>query len=535
MTEKTAIIYARVSVQKDDDDLPIQSQIDGAEKKAAALGARVLRVFVDNGISGRTDKRADFLDAFVYCEIHRPNYFIVWSSSRFARSKALAVMYKGKLLEIGVNLVYVTMDLDTDTIGGFILDGVMELFDEAQARQVSIDTRRSMAKVARDGFWIGGRPPFGYMPVISDKDEKRKKLIPNPDEAVIVREIFDLKSEKKMGSRSIAYSLNHRGYTHRGTSWTKNTICHILGTQAVIGKTVFGRRSKGRKGKKPFSECTIVDSHEPIITAEQWNKVQEQLKFDAHNTDTDRATSHFLFTGLMRCGDCGALCRTESASGRSKRYHYYNCRGAAEQKKHRPRRMPAHSVDQWLIEEIVEKMVSQETLGEILQGFKEASAGWGHQRHETRQKLSIQASAVQEKIDKLYEAIEQPGAGLEIKDIAPRLRQHQAALVKINNSIAELDHTSPYNVDTAKINLETLREALIREMRSQNVRKARAFLKTVISEVLLQEDCFEIRYIPEAMLMGPGFAGCPPTGAISRLARTTVIRLPLPERFKRAA
>ena len=53
-----AVIYARVSsARQAEDGLPVQSQVEQCQEKAHALGARVLRVFRDEGLSGRTTRR----------------------------------------------------------------------------------------------------------------------------------------------------------------------------------------------------------------------------------------------------------------------------------------------------------------------------------------------------------------------------------------------------------------------------------------------------------------------------------------------
>ena len=88
MSRKTAVIYGRVStVKQADDGLPIESQIEGGHRKAEALDVDVLKVFRDDGISGRTDERPAFREAIAYCRIHQVDYFICWSTSRFARNK----------------------------------------------------------------------------------------------------------------------------------------------------------------------------------------------------------------------------------------------------------------------------------------------------------------------------------------------------------------------------------------------------------------------------------------------------------------
>ncbi|SFW40865.1 recombinase family protein, partial [Nitrosovibrio sp. Nv17] len=61
-----------------------------------------------------------------------------------------------------------------------------------------------MTKNARDGYFNGGRVPFGYSAV---PEGKRKRLTILEDEAQIVREIFDL-YVAGMGCKLIAVQLN---------------------------------------------------------------------------------------------------------------------------------------------------------------------------------------------------------------------------------------------------------------------------------------------------------------------------------------
>lgn len=170
-----AIIYSRVStVRQADDGLPIESQIEQGHKKAAMLGADVVRVFTDAGISGRTDERPSFQEAVKYCKAYSVEYFICWSTSRFARNKLNVALYKRELEKSGTRVVYVSVDLDNRMDSGWMMESMLEIFDEHYSRQISADTLRSMVKNAQDGFFNGGRVPFGYAAV---PDGKRKRLI----------------------------------------------------------------------------------------------------------------------------------------------------------------------------------------------------------------------------------------------------------------------------------------------------------------------------------------------------------------------
>ena len=221
---KRAIIYARVSSKRQaDDGLPIESQLDRCRAKAAALGADVVREFVDGGISGTTDKRPAFQDAINFCSLMDIDYFITWSSSRFARNLLDAGRYKLVLQTYRTRLTYASSDVDVTTDDGWLMDNFFALFDEHVSRRVSSDTRRSMLKAAGDGYFMGGRVPFGYAAIA---DGKRRRLVAHPAEAETVRRVYDM-SLQGHGVKIIAMTLNDAGMLLRGRRWA------LGGTQLI--------------------------------------------------------------------------------------------------------------------------------------------------------------------------------------------------------------------------------------------------------------------------------------------------------------
>lgn len=165
-----------------DEELPVESQVEQCKSKAAVLGARIDRVFIDNGISGRYDDRAAFQDAIGYCELASPAYLITWSTSRFARNKVDAGMYKLRLARAGTEIIYASLNIDRNSDSGWMTEGVLELFDEFYSRQISADTIRSQVKNARDGYFNGGVPAYGYKSIPAPDAPKRRKLVQVPAE-----------------------------------------------------------------------------------------------------------------------------------------------------------------------------------------------------------------------------------------------------------------------------------------------------------------------------------------------------------------
>ena len=158
----TCVIYARVSTAKQaEKELPVQSQIDKCLAHAKSLEADVKKVFTDEGISGATDNRPAFQQAISYCENFDVDYFICWSTSRFARNALEAKLNKRRLANSSTKISYVSQNIDKGD-SGFIYEGILELFDEYYSRQVSQDTKRSMIANAQKGYFNGGYLTFGY-------------------------------------------------------------------------------------------------------------------------------------------------------------------------------------------------------------------------------------------------------------------------------------------------------------------------------------------------------------------------------------
>lgn len=499
--EKTAAIYARVSTSRQAaEDLPIASQVDRCEQKAAELGARVVARFIDPGISGRTEERPEFQRAIEFCETAAPDYLITWSTSRFARDRTHAALYKVRLEKADVRLVYCTMDIDRGTDSGWLLDGVMELLDEHQSRQTAADTIRSMVRNARRGYWNGGNPPFGYRPVPAPDDHRRKKLAPDATEAWVVERIFAMKIDG-LGTRSIAAHLNELGVDHRGSSWKANAVAAVLRSRAVIGQSVFGKKDRTTGRRRPESEWIIVDSHDPVIPMDLWTKAQGMLDSDALNASTGSPHSTRLFTGILRCGHCGSGMQVVSAKGRSRRYYYYRCQIADKQRSCKGGRLPAPELDEWLVDLISDRIFTRDNLRQVCEDLQHAVDTWAHDRDQRRRSVASQIADIQKRTERLYELFEEHGRNApNLGDLSRRLRQHNAKLRTLEDELQRIDaERPPRAVSDEEIDLvaEALKEVL---KEAKNPKKVRSFFGEFIDAIYIDgaEACIE--YKPERLI-----------------------------------
>jgi site-specific DNA recombinase len=104
--------------------------------------------------------------------------------------------------------------------------------------------------------------------------------------------------------------LNCEGLTLRGRKFYSSVVHQIL-------------RKRLYAGDFDWNGTTYEGSHEPLVTREVWQRVQDLLNERAENK-TRKVKHDFAFTGLVRCGHCGCMLVGEMKKGR---YVYYHCTG----------------------------------------------------------------------------------------------------------------------------------------------------------------------------------------------------------------
>lgn len=109
--------------------------------------------------------------------IERPyDFVVVHSLSRFSRDSLHSELYVRQLRKAGVELISITQDIGQDSSGEFIRK-VLNVFDEHQSRENAKHVHRAMLENARQGFWNGSRPPFGYAVTVQERRGTKDKKV----------------------------------------------------------------------------------------------------------------------------------------------------------------------------------------------------------------------------------------------------------------------------------------------------------------------------------------------------------------------
>jgi DNA invertase Pin-like site-specific DNA recombinase len=218
---KRVAVYARVSTTRQaENDISIPDQLAQARRYCGERGWLVVREFVDAGASARDDKRPEFqrmMDA-ACVDPSSLDVILVHSQSRFFRDTAGYVVSKRRLQKHGVSLVSITQGFGEGPTAEFA-ETVLAAADALHSEETAKHVTRTMLENARQGFWNGNKPPFGYRTIDVEKRGQRikKRLAIEEREAATVRQIFRLflegdGSRGPMGIKDITSWLNRNGF-----------------------------------------------------------------------------------------------------------------------------------------------------------------------------------------------------------------------------------------------------------------------------------------------------------------------------------
>ena len=302
---KTAAAYIRVSTDDQTEYSP-SSQLEKIQDYAKKNGYIIPSeyIYIDEGISGRTTKRPAFNKMIGTAKtIPKPfDAILLWKFSRFARNREDSIVYKSMLRkQCGIDVRSISENIGDDKMS-VIMEAMIEAMDEYYSINLGEEVRRGMNEKVQRGEPVT-IPSFGY-------DIIEGKYAPNNETAPLVRKIFDDFLDNK-GLVTIARELNENGYrTRRGNKFENRTVRYILKNPVYIGKIRWTPTGKANHRISSKDTVIIDGTHEPIISKEIFDRVQEKLsKGSVKYMHEISAKEPFMLQGLVRCSACGAtLC-----------------------------------------------------------------------------------------------------------------------------------------------------------------------------------------------------------------------------------
>lgn len=189
------------------------------------------------------------------------------------------------------------------------------MFSRYELKAITRRLVRGREQSAAEGKFLGSVPPFGYE-IYKLPGEKGNSLKIVPEQAKIVKLIFDLYTEKNMGYETIQHQLNHVLHIPpvHGQEWTKTFIVKIIRNVTYCGKIRWQYQPQTKTivdrvlVKKRFknSNYKIYDGlHEAIITEEQFEKASNIRNSRPRPSVCVNRKLQNPFATLLYCKKCG--------------------------------------------------------------------------------------------------------------------------------------------------------------------------------------------------------------------------------------
>ncbi len=344
------VIYARYSSSGQRDE-SIEGQLRDCYAYAGKYGITVVGEYCDRALTGTSDKRPEFQRMIRDSAKGQFSVVICWKNDRFARSRYDSAVYKYRLKQNGVRILYAKESIP-DGPEGIVLESVMEGFAEYYSANLSQNVKRGNYDSALKRQTLG-------QTVLGLRKGPDKRFEVDPATAPLVRRIFE---EYGAGRPAVDIytDLNAEGFrTSRGNLFNKNSLRRILQNEKYVGVYEF---------------TDIRDEHgiPAIIDKDLFDQVQKMVETHHRAPAAKRVAGGFLLTAKLFCGECGAPMTGDGGTSKTGRvYSYYICNNRRTKRCHKER-----APKEWIENEVVARLAEVVQCDEVIQSFTDRFMEW---------------------------------------------------------------------------------------------------------------------------------------------------------------
>lgn len=306
--------YCRVSTERGEQLTSLENQKLFFSEYAQKTGDELVRIYADKGISGKDMKKRDaFLEMLAEAETGAFDYVAVKDISRFARNTSDFLYGIRKLKSFGTDVRFLSNNQTVLGESEFVLTvfaALAQQESENLSKRVVFGKRQNAKK---------GRVPnvvYGY-----DREDMYNLKI-NTSEGETVKLMFRMYLSGE-GTRRIAMRLNEMGIpTKKGAMWQAKTVRRILQNPIYTGrltnnKSVTEDFLSGKRRALPEEEWFV---HERpmlrLISDADFYSVQKKIAGRREMYDRkERFSGKYLFSNVIKCGECGGSFTARENSG----------------------------------------------------------------------------------------------------------------------------------------------------------------------------------------------------------------------------
>ncbi len=329
-----AVLLLRVSTKRqletavdiDPDGLSIFTQREWCQKKAASMNAEIVEEFVEPGQSAKTiDKRPIIRKLLRYLAEHpEVTYVIVYMRSRAFRNRFDAAIIETQLKAMDVRLISAKEDFGEGPHAE-AMEGMLDVMNDLMNKLQGLDIQEKMRTKAVNGGTLGFAK-VGYLNVRKEFDGKLINTVAQDERrAPLVRKAFQLYATGRYGLELLEATMADLGLTARARGKIPERPVSFQLWHRLLQNPYYA-------GWIEVDGALYPGRHEPIVTQELFDRVQNVMNLRSRPGQRDRVLQHYLKGGLFcdRCQSAGRTARliyTEATGRSGNRYQYFLCRG----------------------------------------------------------------------------------------------------------------------------------------------------------------------------------------------------------------
>ena len=293
-------VYARISSDREGDNLAVSRQVADCESLATRRGWLVVEQYVDADISAYSGKlRPEYRRMLEDIEAGAIEAVVVYHADRLHRHPRELEDFIALCERTQTKMATVSGDLDLSTHEGQLMARITGAVARKESDDKSRRITRKHEELAEAGKSSGGGSrPYGY------EDDKRTI---RPEEAEVIREL----AKRVLAGdslKSLAKDLNARGIpTAGGKEWSPQQIGRMLQRARYSGQRERHGQIVSTKAEWPA-----------IITPAETDKLRAKLRDPDRRTN--RAARRYLLPRLLRCGHCGGQLVSRPRADHAGRY-----------------------------------------------------------------------------------------------------------------------------------------------------------------------------------------------------------------------
>lgn len=318
------------------------------------------RIYEDEGFSGKNLNRPKFKELISDIKNNKYDILICYRLDRISRNVADFSSTLELLQKCNTHFVSIKEQFDTTTPMGRAMIYIASVFAQLERETIAERVKDNMLQLAKMGKWSGGQLPLGFKSekvAYMTEDMKEKsfvKLVPIDEELNIIKFIYD-NYLLKNSIRETTRELNSNGFKSKNESkfdlmQVRRILRNPLYVQSnddthkyltSMNYNVFGTPNNNgyltyNKKTDPNNLIAAISNHKGIIPSYEWLQIQKMLDMNKEKITARSGTgnNNSLFSGLLKCGKCGAnmVIKYNSKNKNGDNYIYYVC--ANKQSRH---------------------------------------------------------------------------------------------------------------------------------------------------------------------------------------------------------